>query len=151
MRSIVLALSLSFTSPAIANTVIVKLNPISPHKSHGEFEVATEDKVDFQFRLESLKANQSYGIFLYAKGNCSKYSELVEPELLNKTGKIIKPEPGSNAYLLTRAASVGSSHGGYFAPHLLLHQLHLSGKIFVLEETKDGKPTGVAVACGVHP
>ncbi len=149
MRLFVLALSLSFT--CLAQAKIVKLNRTLPYYANGEFEIVTEGAVDFQFRLNGLKKQQGYGVFIYAIGDCSNYSAPMTPNAINETGKIEKVENESDALLLTSSESQHSSYGGRASPNLLLFQLELRGKIFVLEETKNGKSTGVAVACGIHP
>lgn len=149
MRLFVLALSLLFT--CITQAKIVKLNRTLPYYANGEFEIATEGAVDFLYRLDGLKKQQGYGVFIYAIGDCSNYSELIAPKAINETGKIEKVENESDALQLTSSGSHHSSYGGRVSPNLLLFQLELRGKIFVLEETKNGKSTGVAVACGIHP
>lgn len=148
MRLFLLALSLSFTCVASART-IVKLNPLAPSKANGEFEIVTEGAIDYQHRLNNLKEKQSYGVFLYAKGDCVNYSELIVPKFLDVSGKIDTMNSDSDALLLMQAIR-HASYGGQYAPHHLLFQIELKQKIFVLEETKNGKPTGVAVACGIH-
>lgn len=151
MRSIVLALSLLFSISVFAK-IEIQLDSIAPHPAHGSIDIETDNAITIAHNLERLTPKKVYAIFIYAKGDCFNYSELIAPQVLNATGKISNLIESQD--YLTRINPGESSSYNVTHGHLsqfIFHQMDFRGKVFVLKELGKGKSVGAAVACGVTP
>lgn len=152
MRSTLWTFSLLlFSISAFAKTEI-PVHPIKPYKTHGSIIVDTENGIFVEYRLEGVTPNKSYAVFIYAKGNCTSYSDLVVPQILDAAGKILKLNEPEDYLIAAGSSPVTANYGGQaHLPEFIFYQMDFKGKLLVLKELEKNKSIGAAVACGIRP
>lgn len=150
MRLFILGLSLSFSITAFAVDTTVDLKPIIPYKVNGSVSI-DPNPIMIEYGLNDVTPNQRYGVYLYAKGDCSSYSELIQPKRIGASGKIEKFYWDADYLINTKKGPDDALFGSEAQkPEYKFHQTKFKKTVFVIKEINGTNP-GAAVACGIHP
>lgn len=150
MRFILLGLSLSFSMTTLALDTTVDLKPIIPYKVDGSVSI-DPTPINIEYGLNNVTPNQRYGVYLYAKGDCGNYSELIQPKRVGANGKAEKFYWDADYLVITKKGPDDALFGNESQKsEYKFHQTKFKKTVFVIKEINGTSP-GAPVACGIHP
>lgn len=154
MRSIVLALSLSFAclASAKADLTEIKLKSSTPNKTYATMHL--DKSKPFHFAIYEGDPKLLYGLFVYRAGTCDNPVDIISASEIALKKKWIYVEPAKNGDYLA-GFNPGSATTGYsYSENLtdfIYNQEKLQGMVFLLQViNKNGEPLG-KVSCGFYP
>lgn len=151
LEGVTLLLTFLTSTTLLADTV--QLSPLTG-KTTGQVTITNIERSDITYTLSNVKPHQNYGLIVYEKGDCSNYSSPIIPMVTEADGSNKPFDWVAKEFLvfIEQTGNTDRNGASVSAVGSFITNVDFKGKILVLEEVDSSKkPTGTALACGVHP